>query len=145
VRWRRAHPCPSRRLSYRGRRRGELRRGCVLCRARHRRSAPAAFAARAMLLRTADLGFGRATPRAFYVSGMTRLACSENRYKGLMPQDALFVELWKGALRIVLGLQGRIGGAAVGLREFLRGEKAIGVERLDAAELGHLALDQAVE
>ena len=47
--------------------------------------------------------------------------------------------------RVVFRLERAVGVAAVDALELVRGEVAVRVERLDAAELGHLALDQAVE
>src|SRR5438067_4156756 len=64
---------------------------------------------------------------------------------GLVAQHALVVERGEGALRVVLALERRIGGAAVLAVELLAREVAVRVERLDAAELGDLFLDQPVE
>src|SRR5438067_399874 len=59
--------------------------------------------------------------------------------------DALFVQLLKGALWVVLRLERAICSAAIVALEFLRREETVRIERFDAAELDHLALDQAIE
>src|SRR5256885_9118440 len=64
---------------------------------------------------------------------------------GLVAKPALVGERREGALRFVLALERRIGGAAVIPVELLAREVAVRVKRLDAAELGDLFLDQPVE
>src|SRR5438067_749619 len=60
-------------------------------------------------------------------------------------QHALLVEPRESALRVVLRLEAAVRGAAVVALELLGREKAVRIERLDAAELDHLALDEPVE
>src|ERR1051325_9289907 len=60
-------------------------------------------------------------------------------------QHALLVEPREGALRVVFRLERAVRRAAVVALELLGGEEAVRVERLDAAELDHLALDEPVE
>src|SRR5882672_3132688 len=63
----------------------------------------------------------------------------------LTSEHALLVELRERAYGVVLGLEPRVGRAAVARGEILAREERVRVERLDAAERGDLALNQPVE
>src|SRR6185503_1076413 len=85
----------------------------------------------------------------FGVRARIRFYVRENRIRALTPnsglQHAFFVKARESPRRIVFLLERVVGGAAVAAVKVLLAEEAVRVERLDAAELAHLLLDQPVE
>src|SRR5688572_11100430 len=87
-------------------------------------------------------------PRTPLPSGEGRFVvrmCNQFARGSLLAQDALLVKVRKRAVRIVARLEGAIGVAAIDAPERLAIVVALRVERLDAAQAFHLALDQAIE